>query len=72
MICVFDCETIPDIELIRQNFDVECIDATLTVLRREMVGVTGVEPATSSSRTMRATRLRHTPTSEDKILTRFG
>ena len=27
-----------------------------------MVGVTGVEPATSSSRTMRATRLRYTPT----------
>ena len=26
-----------------------------------MVGVTGIEPATSSSRTMRATRLRYTP-----------
>ena len=26
-----------------------------------LVGVTGFEPATSSSRTMRATKLRHTP-----------
>ena len=26
-----------------------------------MVGVTGFEPATSSSRTTRATKLRHTP-----------
>jgi predicted PolB exonuclease-like 3'-5' exonuclease len=26
MICVFDCETIPDIELIRKNFDVEGLD----------------------------------------------
>ena len=26
-----------------------------------MVGVTGLEPATSSPRTMRATKLRHTP-----------
>ena len=26
-----------------------------------MVGVTGFEPATSSSRTKRATKLRHTP-----------
>ncbi len=31
-----------------------------------MVGVAGLEPATSSSRTMRATKLRHTP------LTRSG
>jgi hypothetical protein len=28
-----------------------------------MVGVTGFEPATSSSRTTRATKLRHTPIS---------
>lgn len=27
-----------------------------------MVGVTGFEPATSPSRTVRATELRHTPT----------
>lgn len=27
-----------------------------------MVGVTGFEPATSSSRTKRATKLRHIPT----------
>lgn len=26
-----------------------------------MVGVTGFEPATSASRTLRATKLRHTP-----------
>ncbi len=26
MICVFDCETIPDIELIRKNFDVEGLE----------------------------------------------
>ena len=26
MICIFDCETIPDIELIRKNFDVEGLD----------------------------------------------
>ncbi len=30
-----------------------------------MVGVTGFEPATSSSRTMRATKLRYTPKSSD-------
>jgi hypothetical protein len=29
--------------------------------RRSTVGVTGFEPATSSSRTKRATKLRHTP-----------
>lgn len=29
-----------------------------------MVGMTGFEPATSSSRTMRATKLRHIPTLE--------
>lgn len=29
-----------------------------------MVGMTGFEPATSSSRTMRATKLRHIPTTE--------
>ncbi len=33
-----------------------------------LVGVTGFEPATSSSRTTRATKLRHTP----KALTRSG
>ena len=27
----------------------------------QMVGVTGFEPATSASRTLRATKLRHTP-----------
>lgn len=31
------------------------------VPRHHMVGVTGFEPAASSSRTMRATKLRHTP-----------
>ena len=40
-----------------------------------MVGVTGFEPATSSSRTKRATKLRYTPISESEtelvsILTR--
>lgn len=29
-----------------------------------MVGMTGFEPAASSSRTMRATKLRHIPTTE--------
>jgi hypothetical protein len=29
--------------------------------RNAVVGVTGFEPATSSSRTKRATKLRHTP-----------
>ena len=32
-----------------------------------MVGVTGFEPATSSSRTMRATKLRHTPNGPDWV-----
>lgn len=32
-----------------------------------LVGVTGFEPATSSSRTMRATKLRHTPNSPDWV-----
>ncbi len=37
-------------------------DTVSTVSRlRTMVGVTGFEPATSSSRTKRATKLRHTP-----------
>ncbi len=34
-------------------------------IRSKMVGVTGFEPATSSSRTTRATKLRHTPTMLD-------
>ena len=34
----------------------------ITDYHKYLVGVTGIEPATSSSRTMRATRLRHTPT----------
>ena len=33
--------------------------------RPNMVGVTGFEPATSSSRTKRATKLRHTPRSTE-------
>ena len=36
------------------------------VLRHHMVGVTGFEPATSSSRTKRATKLRHTPLASAK------
>ena len=32
-----------------------------------LVGVTGFEPATSSSRTMRATKLRHTPNGPDWV-----
>jgi hypothetical protein len=32
-----------------------------------LVGVTGFEPATSSSRTKRATKLRHTPVSERSL-----
>jgi hypothetical protein len=38
---------------------VENLNVTLT--RHFTVGVTGFEPATSSSRTKRATKLRHTP-----------
>jgi hypothetical protein len=38
---------------------VENLNSTLT--RHFTVGVTGFEPATSSSRTKRATKLRHTP-----------
>ena len=34
---------------------------TLAKWRGDRVGVTGFEPATSSSRTTRATKLRHTP-----------
>src|SRR4051794_27458046 len=34
-------------------------------IRQSMVGVTGFEPATSSSRTKRATKLRHTPRSTE-------
>ena len=33
----------------------------LNILRKEVVGETGVEPATSWSRTKRATRLRYSP-----------
>ena len=32
-----------------------------------LVGVTGFEPATSSSRTTRATKLRHTPNGQDWV-----
>ena len=35
--------------------------AVADVLRHHMVGLTGFEPAASSSRTTRATKLRHTP-----------
>ena len=38
---------------------IENLNMILT--RRFAVGVTGFEPATSSSRTKRATKLRHTP-----------
>ena len=34
----------------------------LNILKKVMVGETGVEPATSWSRTKRATRLRYSPT----------
>jgi hypothetical protein len=33
----------------------------MTLGKSMMVGVTGFEPATSASRTLRATKLRHTP-----------
>ena len=33
----------------------------------QLVGVTGFEPATSSSRTKRATKLRHTPRCEERV-----
>lgn len=33
-----------------------------------MVGVTGFEPATSSSRTTRATKLRYTPIGKNRVL----
>jgi hypothetical protein len=36
-------------------------DLNVYLTRRSAVGVTGFEPATSSSRTKRATKLRHTP-----------
>jgi hypothetical protein len=36
-------------------------DLNVTLTRHFTVGVTGFEPATSSSRTKRATKLRHTP-----------
>ena len=35
---------------------------------KEMVGMTGFEPAASSSRTMRATKLCHIPTTSNIIL----
>ncbi len=37
MICVFDCETIPDIDLIRQNFDVNGLEdyAAITVAQEQ-------------------------------------
>ena len=37
------------------------------VARHHMVGVAGFEPTASSSRTKRATKLRHTPVSCDSI-----
>jgi hypothetical protein len=36
-------------------------EAETALIRPFVVGVTGFEPATSSSRTKRATKLRHTP-----------
>ena len=36
-------------------------ESNMHLTRRSTVGVTGFEPATSSSRTKRATKLRHTP-----------
>jgi hypothetical protein len=39
---------------------------------RSMVGATGFEPATSSSRTKRSTRLSHAPTAEIRHCTRIG
>jgi len=38
------------------------------VLGHHKVGVTGFEPAASSSRTTRATKLRHTPIKSDSSL----
>jgi predicted PolB exonuclease-like 3'-5' exonuclease len=35
MICVFDCETIPDIELIRQNFDVEGLEDSAAIAQAQ-------------------------------------
>ena len=42
------------------------IESQLSLLSA-CVGVTGFEPATSSSRTTRATKLRHTPNSPELV-----
>src|SRR6478735_3650766 len=42
------------------------------VLGHHVVGVTGFEPAASSSRTTRATKLRHTPKAVASLLERIG
>ena len=47
---------------------IECEHSLLSTC----VGVTGFEPATSSSRTKRATKLRHTPRCEKHMLTSFA
>ena len=52
---------VPDHQLQRVKPLVENLNVTLT--GHFAVGVTGFEPATSSSRTKRATKLRHTPRS---------
>ena len=52
---------VPDHQLQRVKPLVENLNMTLT--GHFAVGVTGFEPATSSSRTKRATKLRHTPRS---------
>ena len=47
--------------LLYQPVDGDSLVCNLALTRSNMVGVTGFEPATSSSRTKRATKLRHTP-----------
>ena len=42
------------------------------VLRHHTVGLTGFEPAASSSRTKRATKLRHSPIGNQRMLAEAG
>ena len=52
----------PDHDLLRDPIqDEEDLTTAALSNTKPLVGVTGFEPATSSSRTKRATKLRHTP-----------
>ena len=50
----------------------EALEPEVQGLLDQMVGLTGFEPAASSSRTTRATKLRHSPRPETLYLSGYG